>query len=104
MTDVVQYDLVVAFDDDSASFVHGFEAGGLWEKMKLAPASIEKTVHTANETTIRRMARAEGYSIDWRNSDVDGWAYLVLTKTMLAKGEGDPIATGRLSIIEGGLN
>jgi hypothetical protein len=53
--------LVVAFPDSSPSFVHGFEAGQIWQMMQAGVSELERTIHAANEEVIRRMCTAEGY-------------------------------------------
>lgn len=100
-TDTSEWGLIVAFPDGSASFVNGFAAGQIWEAMMWSDPSIERTVRAENEEVIRRMAHAKGYEVAWRLLD-DGWAEVALTKTRPARDSS--IATGRLSVIEGGLN
>lgn len=42
------YELVIQFEDQSASFVHGFEAGTIYGRMKERRHVIEETVHATN--------------------------------------------------------
>jgi hypothetical protein len=91
--------LVVKFVDRSASFVNGFAAGQIWEAMTRSDPRIEKTVREENEEIIRRMAHAEGYSVEWTPTDF-GWADVSLIKT--GRSKESPIAPGRFSVITGG--
>lgn len=60
------YGLIVSFPDQSASFVHGYEAGKLGYRMEFtAEQSIEDMVHTENEEVIRRMCNAFGWSCEF---------------------------------------
>ena len=72
---------MVSFPDQSASFVHGFEAGQLWLLMEWASPEIERTVHDANREVINRMAGRLGYVATWKPTEVEGWAVVTLTKT-----------------------
>ncbi len=62
-----EWGLVVAFPDESPSFVHGYEAGALAERMKRGDvAEIEReTVHAANEEIIRRLCVAYGWDCEF---------------------------------------
>lgn len=59
--------LLVAFPDGSPSFVHGFEAGQLWQRIRDGrEAEIEKlTIHAANEEVVQRMATSEGWECEF---------------------------------------
>jgi len=67
MTDKEGWGLLVAFPDGSPSFVHGFEAGQIWQRIRDGrEAEIEKlTVHSANEEVIRRMAITDGWECEF---------------------------------------
>lgn len=88
MNDDVQYGLVVAFPDESASFVHGFEAGQIWQLMSIGSMEIGQTVHVENLEVINRMARSAGYELTDQhetgpadaNVAIDGWLKIVLKK------------------------
>lgn len=73
----VGYGLVVSFPDQSPSFVHGFEAGGIWEQMKFArlgaSAALSMTVHTENLEVIERMAISQGWTFSATLTAVQGW-------------------------------
>ena len=57
--------LIVKFEDESSSYVHGFEAGMLWQQMQQGLQFIdpELPVHVENLTTLGRMAKAAGYTM-----------------------------------------
>lgn len=75
------HELIVSFPDQSPSFVNGFEAGKLWERMRSgAEAEIEAVTHTENREVIDRMALAEGWEVERKSSEVNGWDYITLTK------------------------
>lgn len=78
----VQYGLVVSFEDQSASYVHGFEAGLLKQRMQ-TETSFEATVHEENRETIRRMAVAYGWEAKFTPTDVPGWIIVELDKGLL---------------------
>jgi hypothetical protein len=87
----VSYGLVVSFEDQSASYVHGWEAGGIWQRMRSgAEAEIEATVHTANRETLSRMAVAEGWSIEFKPTEFDEWTQLAMSKTAKAPERPNP--------------
>lgn len=73
--------LLVSFEDQSESYVHGFEAGKIWEQMCSTPEGyMEFTIHTQNVETIRRMAIAEGWNADFAETEVEGWTYVNLER------------------------
>lgn len=76
-----EWGLIVAFPDESAPFVHGFEAGQIWEAMTRSDPTIERCVHTANKEVIERMARQKGYSITWVPTSLEEWTDVKLKKT-----------------------
>jgi hypothetical protein len=81
MSEPVNYGLMVAFTDESPSFVHGYEAGMLWERMRSgAVAEIEMTTHTENRDVIQRMATADGWDYEIKASGVEGWDQISLRK------------------------
>jgi squalene cyclase len=63
MSEGGSWGLLVAFPDGSPSFVHGFEAGQISERLTNGRESeIENlTVHAANEEVIRRLCIAQGW-------------------------------------------
>lgn len=75
-----EYGLLVSFDDESPSFVHGFEAGQVWEQIERKRAVIKKTVHAVNLKLYRRMAASAGYAISvTHHKGFDTWADIELT-------------------------
>lgn len=84
-TENVEYGLIVSFEDQSASYVHGYEAGMLHQRMKSgAEAAIEMTVHIENQETIRRMAVAYGWEAEFKPTAVEGWITVELDKGKLS--------------------
>lgn len=78
----VNYGLIVAFPDESENFVHGFEAGGIWEQMKNPMALlISITTHTKNREVISRMAISKGWTIKVIPTAIDGWDQTDMEKT-----------------------
>ena|SRR3569832_2052508 len=85
MAESAEFGLVVSFEEQSESYVHGFEAGGLSVRMKGdAPADdiedVKITVHTANRVTIERMCTAYGWSATFEPTEYPEWTYLTLTR------------------------
>lgn len=76
------YELVVAFPDPSPCFVHGFEAGQLYEHMlnPASPSEIERTTHVENREVLERIAVAKGWRLERMPSGIEGWDYTKLTK------------------------
>ena len=74
------FGLVVAFPDPSESFTLGFEAGRMDQRMSDGATPIEECVHTKNEEIYRRLANYQGYAMEWRASEVEGWSYIELRK------------------------
>lgn len=76
-----EYGLAVSFPDQSASFVNGYEAGAMDQRMGAGETPIEDAcVHTENEEVFRRLAEYRGYAVEWRTSEVEGWSYISLRK------------------------
>jgi hypothetical protein len=84
MTEESEFHCLVPFTDESESFVNGFEAGMIWQRMLAGEANIggafDPPTHTKNLEVFKRMADAIGYDIkkDW--DDVDGWMSVTFTK------------------------
>ena len=86
--------LVAFSDDESSSYVHGFEAGVIWQQMEDKHAEIDATVHVENEGTLQNMANAAGYAMIFNvltHDDWQGWAVVQFTRR--------PVR-GHLSIVE----
>lgn len=90
--DAAEFRCLVPFPDPSASFVHGFEAGMVWQRMIAGETPIENPVayHVENRTTFERMAAAQGYDVEIEPCD-DTWMTVTFTKRRL-----------RFSVVEGG--
>ena len=71
---------IVPFEDASESFVHGFEAGTIWQHMVAGEFKIETIAHTENRDLIERMARRQKYEVAFEKTDVEGWIDVLLTK------------------------
>lgn len=85
------YGLIVSFEDQSDSYVHGWEAGGLWQRMRSGiEAEIEATVHTANRETISRMCVAEGWSVEFTATEYPEWLQMAMTKDRKAPERPNP--------------
>lgn len=71
------YQLLVSFDDQSHSFVHGFEAGMIWERMlkmqNNADGIIEACIHEANVPLVQRMAIQQGWAAFFNATEIEGW-------------------------------
>lgn len=76
MTEDAEYRPLVPFDDESASFVNGFEAGIIWSEMQRGDAIAQDTpVHEANLVLLQRMADASGYDME-AGEIRDGWVFV----------------------------
>jgi len=60
--------LLMSFDDQSKSFVHGYECGQIWEAMS-RKEPIDRIVHTANKGQLKQMADVLSYRVDIAASD-----------------------------------
>jgi hypothetical protein len=89
------YGLVVSFADQSASYVHGFEAGMIWRDLETNyhGGAFSYTVHAENMETIRRMCTAMGFRIYHEVELMHGWVEIQIAK------DDRP----RLVVIDGGL-
>lgn len=91
MTEEASYSLIVSFPDQSESFVLGFEAGGLWQRMRAGDrAEISETVHAENRDVIARMAAAEGWEVATSPTAVPGWDTIRMTKVKAAPDRPNP--------------
>jgi hypothetical protein len=53
------YSLLLAFDTDDPEFARGFEAGRLWERIKLDHTTWRETIHAANAEMVMRMCESQ---------------------------------------------
>lgn len=63
-----EFGLLMSFDDQSKSFVHGYECGQLWEIMS-RKEPIDRMVHSANKAQIKQMADVLLYRVDIADSE-----------------------------------
>lgn len=73
------YELLIQFQDQSASFVHGFEAGQIWEALKARVPEIGRTIHEENVELASQMAERQGYDFNVKELD-NGWVDAKFTK------------------------
>ena len=72
------FGMIVAFDDPSPSYVHGFETGMIWAAMERGDLEIERglpnglPIHEESVEVVRRMAKARGYDATFGTA-ADGW-------------------------------
>lgn len=87
--DADEFRCLVPFPDETPSFVHGFEAGCIWERMNKGEQQIggiyEIALHTKNIEVFNRMAAAQGYDIEIEPpgvhpSDNPVWSIVTFTK------------------------
>lgn len=83
MTDDAGFMCLVPFTDQSASFVHGFEAGQIWQRMAANERKIggedDMPTHIQNRETFQRMADAQAYDLCVSCID-DVWMIATFTK------------------------
>lgn len=79
---------IVPFEDQSDSYVHGFEAGMIWQRMQQSEDVIETAtpLHRANLPTLQKMAAACGYDVEERDVTMgpdglisDEWVDMIFT-------------------------
>lgn len=90
-----EYDLVVSFPDQSETFVLGFEAGMIWQRLESGDLNFTATVHSKNSELFMRMAYAKELFYKITATGVEGWSELVIRP--LEK----PVP--KLRLIKGGL-
>ena len=87
-----EFGLIVSFDDQSHSYVHGFEAGMIWQRMQAgAEAEIDTLIHTVNTETVRRMAVAEGWDAKFTVTEVEEWSTVFMEKKRKPTGRSNPL-------------
>lgn len=81
-SDAVTWRPLVSFPDQTANFVHGFEAGMIWQRMRAGEQHIDAiTVHAENREVLQRMADAEGYEAAFFTiTDCDEWLNLEMSR------------------------
>ena len=79
-SDTAGWRCLVPFPDGSESFVNGFEAGVVWERMFCGEVEIKSTLHTENAEVFRRMAAASGYDLTSKPTEFEEWTTFTFTK------------------------
>lgn len=71
MSEDVEFSPLVSFPDQSDSFVHGFEAGMVWQRMQLGEDEISSPLpyHFANCELFHRLAEVGGYEVECRDCE-----------------------------------
>lgn len=67
------YALIVSFPDQSETFVLGFEAGMIWERLQAGETEIDVNVHTSNIEVLNRMCVAAKVTPKFQPTNVSGW-------------------------------
>lgn len=70
------FELVVAFDSDTAEFTRGVEVGVLWQRLRSEPLPVTAVVHASNAEMVLRVAEAVGASV--RADDLGDWLAVTL--------------------------
>lgn len=82
--DTSEFRCLVPFPDQSASFVHGFEAGMIWQRMNAGEQTIgsdlEIATHSCNLEVFQRMADTHGYLLEIDYCDDDEWMIATFSK------------------------
>jgi hypothetical protein len=82
--DAAGFRLLVPFPDGSESFVHGFEAGMIWQRMQNGEAHIggldEVAKHIENLEVFRRMAAAMGYDMTAEDCGDGCWSIVTFER------------------------
>ena len=65
----LDYDLIMAFIDETKSFVHGFECGRLWEWMTEGKDFDNYLIHSKNNKQVKKMLKI--YEYDYRIEKID---------------------------------
>ncbi len=78
------YKCVLVFPDQSENFVYGFEAGGIYERLKssdtVGTLDAPLTVREENLEVYRRMAVSSHFEFTSWYSGTEGWFYATFTK------------------------
>lgn len=73
------YGLIVSFPDGSPSFVNGFSAGMIWQKMQSGQEFLETTL-TENTEVLQRMCIATGYEVEIKDTEFKEWKFSTFKK------------------------
>ena len=88
------FGLLVPFEDASPSFVHGFEAGMVYQRMLAGDTEIAggTPFHSDNVQLFHRMAAVHGYDVAVAPTVYDEWTDVTFTKR----------PRPRFAVVEGG--
>ena len=64
---------ILKFVDESASFVHGFEAGRVYQALHDDAEEQTFTIHGANAELMLRIAESTEREIRWEETDTADW-------------------------------
>lgn len=85
-TEKTEFGMLFSFPDQSENFVHGFEAGMIWQEMADAEKfEIDRgfdaglPIHTTNIELVQRMANARGYHLETKDTGLPEWTAIKLT-------------------------
>jgi len=96
MSEDVEFRPIVSFPDQSSSFVNGFEAGMVWQRMQAGEEVIDRGTpyHFANCEVFHRMADAAGYDIECsdREDEASEWVEVTFIRR--------PVVKGHLSLVQ----
>ena len=68
-----EYGLLISFPDQSHSFVHGYEAGILDQRMQKELGPISQPIHTANKDLYTRMCAVYGWTVTFKGTEYGEW-------------------------------
>lgn len=70
--------LLMAFIDESESFVNGFETGQIWEQLKEGMSIEKRACHTSNQEQLKAMCEMFECNYCFEDSEVEGWFWLTV--------------------------
>lgn len=74
-----EYVLVVSLAGFPPEYVHGMEAGMIWERLKSMRQPHDEVIHDENTDVVRRMAKALKYDVEFEKTSIEGWTNATLT-------------------------
>jgi hypothetical protein len=72
--------LIISFADQSESYVLGFEAGLLYQRLDSGEAIEDYSVHANNAETLVRIAKHFGFAATLEATGTDGWSTISLSR------------------------
>lgn len=70
-----KFELAVVFDDQSPSFVHGYEAGQISQLLRGPQVSMSTTVHVANKEVLAKIADMRGFTVTYEDTVYSEWVH-----------------------------